>query len=128
MRSRSSTLPRRRWNSSLRPRYFPKDSTPSAVRSGEASLTWRTPATPGTICSTPLIYTYAPEDLIERAAELHFECGASVYDTLFLALAEASNTVVITADDRLLRKLEGTGAARLVLSLSAAARSFTGNS
>ncbi|MBA2692157.1 MAG: type II toxin-antitoxin system VapC family toxin [Rubrobacter sp.] len=74
------------------------------------------------------IYTYAPEDLIERAAELHFESGASIYDALFFALAEESNTVVATADDKLLRRLEGTGHARLSVSLAEAARILDGNS
>ncbi len=74
------------------------------------------------------IYTYAPEDLIERAAELHFESGASIYDALFLALAEESNTVMVTADERLLGRLEGTRFAHLALSLATAARSLTRNS
>lgn len=34
------------------------------------------------------IYTYATDDLIERAAEIAVETDAIVYDTLFLALAE----------------------------------------
>ncbi len=74
------------------------------------------------------IYTYAPEDLIERAAKLHFESGASIYDSLFLTLAEESNTVMATADDKLLRLLEGTEYARLVLPLAAVARTLAGNS
>lgn len=74
------------------------------------------------------IYTYAPEDLIERAAELHFETGASIYDSLFLAPAEESNTVMATADDKLLRRLEGTEYASLTLPLATVARTFAGNS
>lgn len=56
---------------------------------------------------------YVPEDLMPRAAEITFETGVIVYDALFLALAEDSETVVITADGRLLKALEGTTHARL---------------
>ncbi|MDP9479739.1 MAG: type II toxin-antitoxin system VapC family toxin [Actinomycetota bacterium] len=63
------------------------------------------------------IYTYATEDLIERAAEIANETGAIVYDTLFLALAEDVQTVVVTADGKLLKKLEGSRYAYLAGSL-----------
>ncbi len=63
------------------------------------------------------IYTYATEDLIERAVEIAKETGAIVYDTLFLALAEDARTVMITADGRLLKTLEGTRYAPLASSL-----------
>jgi len=63
------------------------------------------------------IYTYATEDLIERAAEIANETGAIVYDTLFLALAEDAQTVVVTADGKLLKALEGTRFAPLASSL-----------
>lgn len=53
------------------------------------------------------IYTYAVEDLIERAAEIATQTGAIVYDTLFLALAEEAAAVMVTADGRLLKTLEG---------------------
>ena len=65
-------------------------------------------------------YTYATEDLIERAAEIAAETDAVVYDTLFLALAEDARTVVVTADGKLLRKLEGTRYAPLASSLERA--------
>ena len=54
------------------------------------------------------VYTYAIEDLIERAAQIADETGAIVYDTLFIALAEDTQTVMVTADGKLLRILEGT--------------------
>lgn len=73
------------------------------------------------------IYTYAPEDLIERAAELHFESGASIYDSLFLALAEESDIIMATADGKLLRMLEGTEYARLAVSLADAVRILAAN-
>lgn len=63
------------------------------------------------------IYTYATEDLIERAAEIANETGAIVYDTLVLALAEDAQTVVVTADGKLLKTLEGTRFAPLASSL-----------
>ncbi len=56
---------------------------------------------------------HVPEDLMPRAAEITFETGVIVYDALFLALAKDSETVVITADGRLLKALEGTAHARL---------------
>ena len=59
------------------------------------------------------VVLYAPEDLMPRAAEITLETGVIIYDALFLALAEDSETVVITADGRLLKALEGTAHARL---------------
>jgi predicted nucleic acid-binding protein len=63
------------------------------------------------------VYTYAVEDLIERAVEIANETGTIIYDTLFLALAEDVQTVMVTADDRLLRALKGTRYAPLASSL-----------
>ena len=64
------------------------------------------------------VVLYAPEDLMPRAAEITLETGVIVYDALFLALAEDFQTVVITADGRLLKALEGTAQARLAHLLS----------
>lgn len=66
------------------------------------------------------IYTYATENLIERAAEIAVETNAIVYDTLFLALAEDARTIMVTADGKLLRRLEGTRYAPLASSLKRA--------
>lgn len=66
------------------------------------------------------VYTYATGRLIERAAELYFETGVIIYDALFLVLAEVSDTVVITEDYKMLKRLEGTEHARLARSLAAA--------
>lgn len=63
------------------------------------------------------VYTYAVEDLIERAAEIANETGVIVYDALFLALAEDADTVMVTADGKLLKVLEGTRYASLASSL-----------
>jgi predicted nucleic acid-binding protein len=63
------------------------------------------------------IYTYATEDLIERAAKIADETGAMVYDTLFLALAEEAQSVMVTADGKLLKTLEGSRYGPLASSL-----------
>jgi len=42
------------------------------------------------------------------AAEVALQSGCIIYDTLFVALAEAEEAVVVTADEKLLRTLEGT--------------------
>lgn len=67
---------------------------------------------------TAPIYTYAIEDLIERAAQMARETGVIVYDALFLALAEEAGTVVATADYQLLEALKNTTYADLVQPLS----------
>lgn len=59
------------------------------------------------------IYTYATEDLIERAAEIANETGVIIYDALFLALAEEAGAVMVIADGKLVRALEGTRCASL---------------
>lgn len=69
------------------------------------------------ISSLPLSL-YAPEDLMPRAVELTFETGAIVYDALFLALAEDAETVMVTADGKLLKTLDGTSYAGLAHPLS----------
>ena len=46
--------------------------------------------------------------LVPRAAEIVDRTGCTVYDAVFVALAESEGTVVLTADGRLLRALEGT--------------------
>ncbi len=53
------------------------------------------------------------QDLIKRAAEIANETGAIVYDALFLALAEDVQMVVVTADGKLPRALDGTRYASL---------------
>lgn len=53
-----------------------------------------------------------------RAAALALETGVIIYDALFLALAEDADAILITADNKLLRVLEGTDHARLAHPLS----------
>jgi len=59
------------------------------------------------------VVLYAPEDLMARAAEIALETQAIIYDALFLALAENFETVVVTADGKLLKALEDTAHSRL---------------
>ncbi len=61
---------------------------------------------------------YEPADLMPRAAELVLETGVIIYDALFLALAEYAGTVMVTADDKLLRTLKGTAHTGLARSLA----------
>lgn len=60
------------------------------------------------------VFLYAPEDLMPRAAGISLDTGVIIYDALFLALAEDA----VTADDKLLRRLEGTSFASLALHLA----------
>lgn len=48
-----------------------------------------------------------------RAAEITLQTRVIIYDVLFLALAESSETVVVTADGKLLKALEGTSYSHL---------------
>ncbi|MBA2692975.1 MAG: type II toxin-antitoxin system VapC family toxin [Rubrobacter sp.] len=56
---------------------------------------------------------YKPEDLMPRATEIA-DFGVIIYDALFISLAEAMDTIMATADDRLLRPLRETPFADLV--------------
>lgn len=47
------------------------------------------------------------DPLLSRAIEIA-STGVIVYDALFVTLAEATDTVVVTADGKLLKALEGT--------------------
>lgn len=62
---------------------------------------------------------YAPEDLMPRAAQIALETGIIIYDALFLALAEDAETIVLTADDRLLKALQDIAYANLAHHLRA---------
>lgn len=46
--------------------------------------------------------------LMPLATNVAAESGCIIYDALFVALAESEETVVVTADEKLLRALEGT--------------------
>ncbi|MBA4114947.1 MAG: type II toxin-antitoxin system VapC family toxin [Rubrobacter sp.] len=48
------------------------------------------------------------DPLIPRAVEIAASSGAVIYDALFLALAEEMDTVMVTADGKLLKILEET--------------------
>lgn len=51
---------------------------------------------------------YASEDLMPLATALALETSVIIYDALFLALAQQADAVLITADSKLLKALEGT--------------------
>ena len=65
---------------------------------------------------------YAPEDLMPRAAQIALKTGVIIYDALFLALAEDAETLLVTADDRLLNALRNTAYAGLAKHLSTVGR------
>jgi predicted nucleic acid-binding protein len=48
------------------------------------------------------------DTLFAAAVDIAIEIGQTVYDTLYIALAEELDTVVATADERLLRALAST--------------------
>lgn len=52
--------------------------------------------------------------LVPRAAEISGETGCTVYDAIFVALAEAEGVVVLTADGKLVKALDGTDFASLL--------------
>ena len=60
------------------------------------------------------------EPLLPTAIEVVKVCGCTVYDALFVALAEIGSEerpAFVTADERLIRTLEGTHYANLFLAL-----------
>jgi len=67
---------------------------------------------------TPLYLTDV-HSLVGRAARITTRTGAIIYDALFVALAETEDGVMVTADETLLKVLEGTPHAGLALSLAA---------
>ena len=50
--------------------------------------------------------------LMPLAIEIAVASGCIVYDALFVALAESEDTVVLTADEKLLKALDGTSYAK----------------
>ena len=50
--------------------------------------------------------------LMPQAVEIAAHSGCIIYDALFVALTESEDTVVVTADDKLLKALEGTSYAK----------------
>jgi predicted nucleic acid-binding protein len=66
-----------------------------------------------------LLTDVAPSDALAAAAfELAADHGFSAYDAAYLALAEATNTTVLTADLRLADRARTAGLGHLVATLS----------
>ena len=67
-------------------------------------------------------------DLITRATALSFELDLTVYDTLYLALAERLDAPLVSADRKLVDRARGDpGLARLSLPLSELQRTYRDN-
>jgi predicted nucleic acid-binding protein len=64
----------------------------------------------------PFVY-YEIGSLVPRAVEISTETGCTVYDAIFVALAEAEGLVVLTADGKLIKALEATDFAPFLWSL-----------
>ncbi|MFL6259261.1 MAG: type II toxin-antitoxin system VapC family toxin [Thermoanaerobaculia bacterium] len=58
--------------------------------------------------SLPLLST-AGSELFTSAFNLALDLGISAYDASYLALAQKLSAPMITADEKLIRKLEGSG-------------------
>ena len=56
--------------------------------------------------------------LLERATKLAIELAHPIYDCLYIACAEMTGSVLVTADNRLCKAVEGTAFVRLVRHLS----------
>ena len=61
----------------------------------------------------PAAVAIRPRGSHAQGVELTFETSVIVYDALFLALAEDADTLVVTADGKLIKALENTPYARL---------------
>jgi predicted nucleic acid-binding protein len=51
------------------------------------------------------IQSIPTDDLLERALQIAVDCDRSFYDSLYVALALATNTDLVTADERLVNAL-----------------------
>lgn len=70
---------------------------------------------------------YDPGGLAHRATEIAYETEVVVHDALFLVLAEALDTQVVTADERtVLKRLEGTAYEPLAVHLEDVGRLLPG--
>lgn len=64
----------------------------------------------------PLIY-YEIGPLVPRAAKISADTGCTVYDAIFVTLAEVEDSIVLTADSKLLKALDATYFTSLLRSL-----------
>jgi len=56
----------------------------------------------------PMTFQYSDQALAARALEIATELGHPAYDAFYIALAEAADTELVTADRRLVSKVERT--------------------
>lgn len=64
--------------------------------------------------SIPLIVAAPTPDAADAALRLASRHGLSYYDASYVALAETMNCVLLTADQRLVRRTRATGRVRLL--------------
>jgi predicted nucleic acid-binding protein len=62
----------------------------------------------------PLVVAGPTPDTADAALRLASHFGLSYYDASYVALAEALNCVLVTADQRLVRRTRGSGPVRLL--------------
>jgi predicted nucleic acid-binding protein len=84
------------------------------VRKGEVQLS---PILPNLMGLQELAQTISEAELIERATEIAVELAHPIYDCIYLAMAEARDEQVLTADQRLLSAVGGTSYSERVVSL-----------
>lgn len=65
--------------------------------------------------------------LVPRAAEISGETGCTVYDAIFVTLAESEGIVVLTADGKLIKTLDGTPFASFLWSLDEVGKLLEGS-
>jgi len=70
------------------------------------------------IAASPFV-VFSSQSLARDALELGIATGLTAYDASYVALAMRLNKILITADEKLLRKVAGTQAANCVTLLSA---------
>lgn len=59
-------------------------------------------------------FFHSSSDLTHRALQIGAQISHAIYDCLYLACAEIEQGVVVTADDRFCRKVEGTAYAPML--------------
>jgi len=68
----------------------------------------------GDLFSIPLVVTAPTPDAADSALRLASQYGLSYYDASYVALAEALDCILLTADQRLARRIRASGRVRLL--------------